>query len=318
MFFISGLFVYNGIIKKGNRRYLIDRFKRLGIPFLFAVTLVIPFAYIPSYLLANDNTISIGGFIRDYLFHQQWPVGPPWFIWLLLVFNVIAVLIPTRYYVKIADSISGIIRKPLIFFLIVFVTLALAFIPLSLWVGQYKWTGIGPFDFQLNRLVLYFIFFISGTCLGSCNWENILFNNDKLLSRSWLFWAGTAALCFVMVELFTYYGFSYVRTGTLNIWTAWFIFDFFFVSSCLTSSLAFLSFFRKKMRSRVKVWTNFSSNAFGIYLLHYVLVTWTQYLLLKWILPASLKFLIVFMVSLLVSWLIIHLIRRFRIVNQII
>jgi surface polysaccharide O-acyltransferase-like enzyme len=318
MFFISGLFVYNGIIKNGNRLYILSRVKRLGIPFLFAVTLIIPFAYIPSYLLANGNNKSIGAFISDYLFHQQWPVGPPWFIWLLLVFNVIAVLIPARYYVKTGNSISGIIRKPPAFFLITFAALALALIPLSLWVGQYTWTGIGPFDFQLNRLILYFLFFISGTCLGSCNWENILFDNNKLISKSWLFWAVIATLCFVMVELFTYYGFNYVRTGTLNIGTAWFIFDFFFVFSCLTSCLAFLAFFRKKMRSPVKVWTNFSSNAFGIYLLHYLPVTWLQYALLKCILPASLKFLIVFTLSLLVSWLIIHLIRKFRIVNQII
>jgi len=45
-----------------------------------------------------------------------------------------------------------------------------------------------------------------------------------------------------------------------------------------------------------------SENAYGIYLFHYVFVIWTQYLLLGVALPAVAKGVIVFAVTLTLSW----------------
>jgi glucan biosynthesis protein C len=31
--------------------------------------------------------------VKDFFFVEQWPVGPPWFIWVLFVFNILFALI---------------------------------------------------------------------------------------------------------------------------------------------------------------------------------------------------------------------------------
>ena len=48
MFFVSGLFVWPSLVRKGNTPFLRNRFKRLGIPILFAAAIVAPLAYYPS------------------------------------------------------------------------------------------------------------------------------------------------------------------------------------------------------------------------------------------------------------------------------
>ena len=317
MFLISGLFVYRGIERKGRRKFLGDRFKRLGVPFIIAVTLIIPIAYIPSFYLIH-HTFNVAFFINDYLINQQWPVGPPWFIWLLLLFNLFAIIIPSGFFTWVSNKVAQLVRNPARFFLSAFIVLSLAFIPVSLWVGQYKWTGLGPFDFQVNRFLLYFVFFIFGVALGSSDWENHLFVNNKFLNRSWLFWLILCLFSYLFVELFTYNVWDVVRAGRLGVNSAWLIFDLIFVASCIFSSIAFVSFFKQKVSKHNKLWSNLSSNAFGIYLIHYVFITWLQFALLNISLPVFIKFLIVFLVSLIASWAITNFARRLRIINQII
>jgi fucose 4-O-acetylase-like acetyltransferase len=65
MFFVSGLFVWSSLIRKGNASFLRDRFKRLGIPFLFAAAIVAPLAYYPSYLMAGGR--GVADYVHDWL-----------------------------------------------------------------------------------------------------------------------------------------------------------------------------------------------------------------------------------------------------------
>src|SRR5262249_54670654 len=50
MFFISGLFVWTSLRRKGAGLFLRDRAVRLGIPFVAAAFLIPPLAYFPAYL----------------------------------------------------------------------------------------------------------------------------------------------------------------------------------------------------------------------------------------------------------------------------
>lgn len=191
-----------------------------------------------------------------------------------------------------------------------FVVVSIVFIPISLWVGQYKWTGWGPFDFQVNRLFLYLIFFLFGSSMGSGDWENHFFTNKKLFNKEWFFWSTICVACFVGLTMISIFGADIVQLATLSSTLGYFIFDLFFVGSCIASSFAFLAFFKQKIDKPSKLWTNFSANAFGIYLVHYVFVTWLQFALQNIFLPVILKFLIVFIGALLASWLISSFIKK--------
>lgn len=51
MFLISGIFIFNGL-GKGVKIFIRDRFLRLFVPFLIGVSVLMPLAYYPAYLLA--------------------------------------------------------------------------------------------------------------------------------------------------------------------------------------------------------------------------------------------------------------------------
>src|SRR5580658_2442989 len=71
MFFLSGLFVWSSLQRKGNSSFVRDRLRRLGIPFLFAAVIIAPLAYYPSYLLTTEAH-SVGGYIHDWLSFGDW------------------------------------------------------------------------------------------------------------------------------------------------------------------------------------------------------------------------------------------------------
>ena len=53
MFLISGLFVTPSLERKGCGRFLLDRTKRLGIPFIVSFMILSPLAFYPSWLLSD-------------------------------------------------------------------------------------------------------------------------------------------------------------------------------------------------------------------------------------------------------------------------
>src|SRR5436305_7873732 len=50
MFFLSGLFVWDSLTRKGSAAFLRGRAWRLGVPFLVSVFVLMPIAYHPSFL----------------------------------------------------------------------------------------------------------------------------------------------------------------------------------------------------------------------------------------------------------------------------
>ncbi len=313
MFLISGFFVYRGLSRKGAKAQLTDRFVRLGIPFLVAELVLIPLAYAPSFYQATHST-SFGLFIRDYIIHQQWPVGPPWFIWLLLTFDGVSTLIFTQrpsVFPAVGHWLARLSQRPVRLYATLYGLVALSLIPLSLWVGQYTWVGYwGPFDFQLNRLLFYLLFYLLGSCLGATDWQSYLFSQDKLLGKDWPFWVGLMLICYIVFVLTSRAGAVWVRQGRLTVTEGYFIYDLAFVACCLASMSACLSFFKQKITRSVRVWSSLSANAYGIYIVHYGCVTWLQFTLLGIALPVVIKFVVVFVGALSLSWLISSLARR--------
>ncbi len=317
MFLISGLFFYRGIKKKGRKIFLADRLIRLGLPFVIVVALIMPLAYYPSFYIAEQRT-SFAAFIHDFIFHQHWPPGPPWFIWILLSFNLVAAFIPIHFYTSAHAVLMKLTKKPFAFLSFFFLVSALAYIPISLNVGQYTWTGIGPFVFQLNRIFLYFFFFLFGSCLGASDWEDQLFSGTRLLNQSSTFWVVLCVVCYNIIGLYSLLAPGLVRAGKMDRETGDFIYSLLFVGSCIASSLAFIAVFRKRINKSGKWRKSLSANAYGIYLVHYTFVTWIQFVLLSVPLPVIVKFIVVFLGALLLSWLIIQQVRRTGWVNRMI
>ena len=82
-FFLSGLFVWPGIARKGPLNYLSDRLLRLGLPFVICAFTVIPLAYY-AISLRHHPEIGFSEFWWNTITKGPWPSGPIWFLWVLL------------------------------------------------------------------------------------------------------------------------------------------------------------------------------------------------------------------------------------------
>src|SRR5262245_10613947 len=89
MFFLSGLFVWPSLVRKGTTPFLRDRLLRLGVPFVVGVFLLMPLAYFPVYRLRSDDP-SWSVFWSQWIALPFWPSGPIWFLWFVLVLNIMA------------------------------------------------------------------------------------------------------------------------------------------------------------------------------------------------------------------------------------
>jgi glucans biosynthesis protein C len=83
-FFLSGLFVWPSLDRKGDANFLNGRLLRLGLPFALVVAILMPAALYPTYLQTASDP-GLAAYWRHWLALPFWPCGPVWFLWLLLV-----------------------------------------------------------------------------------------------------------------------------------------------------------------------------------------------------------------------------------------
>jgi len=318
MFLIGGLFLVKSIQKKGRSGFIRDRFYRLFIPFLFLGTLLMLLAHFPAYYIAYDST-DIIAYIKDFFTVEYWPVGPPWFIWMLFLFNLLFAWL-YKPLIKLSEKtehyLSVLKNKPFTFFINLFCIIWILYVPLAYMVGQGKWTGLGPFDFQVSRVFLYLGFFTLGTLIGKTDFNNGFFSTQSALLKNWKLWIFLSLLVFIVVTVMGKYIPQLKNSNLLTEITGLFIYYSFYVTSCILSCFAFLTVYRKFAQTEKPLINSLSENAYMIYLIHYVFVLWCQFLLLKVNIPVFGKFIVTFIAALSLSWITGNLLRKIRIVGK--
>jgi len=324
MFLIAGLFVVKSIERKGVSAFLRDRFYRLFIPFLIGGTLLNLLAHYPAYLVAHGSG-SLRAYVTDFFVVEQWPVGPPWFIWVLFAFNVAfafiylinkSLLTPKPLPADSKDSTITNAHKPAIILLRWFLFTFVLYVPFAFWLGPGTWTGFGPFDFQISRAALYFGYFMLGTWLGKARFNESLFAPSSLLVRRWPLWLSLCAGVYTLLTIVPPVLTDLVKEGTLSEITGYLIYFTIYMLSCTFSCIAFLTTFRAVAKKPNAAWDSLADHAYLIYLLHYPFVIWMQYLLLDVPLTAFFKFLVTLSVALLGSWGLAIQLRKAKIIKQ--
>jgi acyltransferase-like protein len=302
MFFISGLFVYQSLHKHGTLGFIRDRFLRLGVPFLFAVVFLMPIAYYPSWQLTGQSI----GFLNFYkrIAGIGFAPGPPWFIWVLLFFDVVLALalVPLRRWMSAAESsMRSLQDRPFRTSVRVFLLAALVTLPLLARYGPAAWTHvlIGAFSFQISRIGLYALWLVFGFLVGIPGFAEGLLSRRGALARSWPRWLLGCVLAYN--ALWIYQGSRLFHR--LPIMEGGFLWSLLWLASCVASSFAFLALFRGIDLTSTRLMNSLSRSAYVMYLVHYVFVTWVQRLLLNKPIHAGIKFVIVFLAATLLSWL---------------
>jgi len=290
LFLLSGLFVWDSLQRKGRVKFLRDRLIRLGLP-LVAMVILRPMTYYPTYLQTGGDA-GFSGFWQQWG-AIEWRGGPIWFLEVLLIFNVILVLATSlkadmsglfdRLQSEVAD------RPAMLYALLVLLS-AVAYVPISVAYGSFFWQQWGPAQIQINRLFLYAVYYLAGVSFGAYGIERTFLVPNSGLARRWVIWSVAALVAFLVSVGFAIGGANEPLIG------------FFYILACATISFAALAVFLRFAQTQRGLLDSLFHNSYGIYVIHYGIVSWLLYALLGAQLPAMAKWVIVFSSALAICW----------------
>ena len=297
MFFLSALFVQQSLLRKGAGKFLIDRILRLGVPFVFAVVVIMPVALYPVYrTTATDPGLT--AYWQHLLALPFWPNGPMWFLWQLLALSAIAAAVH-----RLAPNwITGLGRRsctsPGRYFLFLATASAIAYVPLALIFTPWAWSDHGPLAIQLSRPLHYAVFYFAGLGVGAFGLGRGLLAPDGRLATAWAQWLGAAVACLMLWMGLTGLSMAYSPAP----WSLQIASGLAFVLACTTGCLAAIAMCLRLCTRPSRILDSIARKSFGLYLFHYIFIVWLQCSLLDLPLPAIAKAAIVFGGTLALAW----------------
>lgn len=299
MFFISGYFTPPSLKNKDNWSFLKGKFRRLMIPWIIAALTIIPLykvIFLASRNLPQENWLTYFHFSNGFNIQsgQSWL----WFLPLLFAFNVVYL-----FFSKAKISIPNISLKGTIsgIFLIGWIYSASMDI-----FGLQGWTLTGLIDFQNERLLIYFMFFLLGSLCFKLKIFDAKPENNKLYSTAkWLFW-----LPIIIYIVFLVYPIvnpdSFIVSEIIDKVIAW----FFYQISLFTIVYILIEFFRRHQDKQGKLRKELSKNSYYVYIIHIIVLGSLALFTLNISIPVLLKYLIVTISAFVVSNLIISFSNR--------
>jgi fucose 4-O-acetylase-like acetyltransferase len=276
MFFIAGYLTPPSLDKKSGWGFVKGKFNRLMIPWVIAVLTLLPmykFIFLYSRGLPQENWMS-------YLYFntpnsQNWL----WFLPLLFVFNLI--------YLAVAKSGIKFPKISLGWMAGISFVLSLGFsYAIGSIAGFRSWTLTPILDFENERLLAHFLFFIAGTM---CYRRNVFAELPKsktlYIVASSVAWLPVTGHIFVRLWPFFVPEFSVTPLYQL----LWFV---SFHLSSLVMVYVMVESFRLYVTRTGKLWEVLNRNSYGVYIIHVVMIGIFGTMLLNTGLPAVVKWLL--------------------------
>ncbi len=296
MFVIAGISSYYALQKRTPGQFMKERFLRLAIPFLLGILLIVP---IQGYLASVQQYGYTGGyvpFLLAYFTDFSDLTGytgsfTPAHLWFLLFLYVISAgLLPILKRIRQHDG-----HRPLIFGKPAM--LPLAFVPLTVVSALPGIGGKNPFYFAA--------LFLLGYWLAHRNLLDTLKKYNILLFLGALF----AGACFVVVGLLFNFASGYTwQAGIIALLrelAAWLMI------------LALIGLAQAYCNKPGKALNYCNGASFPVYILHQSVMMAVAFYVVAWPLPAWVKFLLIAVISLLLSLIGYEAFRRFQVTKFI-
>ena len=290
-FFISGYFTFYSLNNKPVKRYLKDRFLRLGVPLLFFMFCIFGILH---YFLREPGT-DYFSFLADLHFKEPpLSVGHLWFVASLLAYSLFYLLLVK--FIKVGIQFSGNFKPwyPLLYLLFL--------IPVSVWVRQaypidYWVTWIIPIE--VAHLPQYLSLFLLGALFNKTGWLQSI--------------APITAFSYFFLGMTLFLLKDFIFSKFPNLWSESIIESFLCVGLCI----GIYSFFRMAFHNMNTFMKFLSDNSYGIYIFHLLIVVGLQIFLSNLSINTHLKFAIVTILGILFSGLLTSGLRKINFIRKI-
>lgn len=330
---LAGLFVFVSLERRGYLSFFKERLLRLGIPFVFGVTVI---SGILSYKKHEIREGLLKGFfdfwINDYLHWENTPfenfiMGGFWFLYYLALLTVIALVINAVFpwfFRLLGKGVTFMFNRPVAGFIILALMCCVILGVSDIAWGAHWWFGFKPvFYVRRARFIIEgFCFFlgVSAFFAGFLKDPNML----KKLTDSWALWV---VLVLVTGAAYTGFTLGYFHDGAYNRDTALFLFQGgswkdlwpvvqdtsalpllrttllgFYIAAMIP---AYLAVFGKFLNTPKPMWISLAACSYGIYILHEPIALSVHVFFYQSSIPALLKFLMAGGLSLGLSWLVV-------------
>jgi surface polysaccharide O-acyltransferase-like enzyme len=280
MFFLSGLFVWPSLQRKGTGCFLRDRWWRLGVPFAVAAVILMPIAYYAIEIRQHDTTFA--AYWWKTITVGPWPSGPAWFIWVLLAFDVLAVVV-FRSAPGCVEAIGRLslasLKRPAFSFWALLIGSIIVYVPAEVHFDASRWFTLGPLAIQASRVLLYLLYFFAGVGIGSVRCEVGLLSGDGELARRWPVWLAASIAGYGCIIALFYVRHSLMPKADVPPmwWNSAYALTFAFF--CAAQTFALLALFLRFDSDGWSILDPLRESSYGIYLIHYVPMLWLQYAL---------------------------------------
>jgi glucans biosynthesis protein C len=319
-FMISGYFFAPSFEKKGFKKYTIDKLVRYGIPLIFAYWILMPFIFYFNYELYSNNPslpffeffkiiyLGIGQQPEWFIPILTWPesdlgFGHLWFVENLLVYALLygcMRMISRKTNFKSKFNINIYLFS---FAFILIVTLSTILVRDYNQVGEIK-NVLGFLMIEVAHWPIYLGFLISGI---------IASQTDMFQKFPSIYGKILLAIGLLMASKIY---FPSLFPDIINSWTGQY-FELFETLLGFSLSFGLIVFFRDHLNFTNKLFNIMSANAYAAYIFHYPIVIAFQYGFDKVSINLFAKFLIVGILSIILSFAFSYIIRTPKIIKRV-
>ena len=297
MFFISGYLVPMSLKYKNAWGFLKGKFKRLLVPWIIAVFTLIPLykvIFLYSRNLPQEHWTSYFHFSSGNITGQSWL----WFLPLLFTFDILYLL-----FSKFKVRMPKISLKVAVFavFLIGWIYSTSMDI-----FGLRGWTLTPFLDFQHERVLIYFMFFLLGVLCFRLGIFDKKPESKKLYNIvNYTSWIPITVYIFFLILPVLSPG-AILVSKIMDRVIVWFSFQL----SLLSIVYLMIESFRRYFDKPGKIWNELNQNSYYVYIIHVIVMGGIASLMLNTAIPSILKYLILIVSTSVVSNLIISLYMR--------
>jgi peptidoglycan/LPS O-acetylase OafA/YrhL len=295
-FLLAGYFTPGSLERKGYRRFIGDRFLRLGLPLLVFIVVLGP---LTAAIVSAAQGDSFWGTFAWLWNHQRIINGPMWFVQALLMMT----LVYCGWRAIAGSPLSQTGRTP-------------SAVPANRWwvlsalavgigavaIRQVVPVGQNVFGLQLGYFASYIFLFGLGIAAWRHDWLTQLRWKN---ARWWIRGLGitvSALPAAMLLARSSHGGGNTSFAGGLS-WTA--IFYAFWEPVVAWGLIAaWLLSFRARMNQASRVWDWLGRRAYAVYIIHPLVLVGVALLLHGWVAPALIKFVVVGFLSCAVTWLV--------------